>query len=633
MVDTPTILREGEAPSGFPSPPLPHAPDPAPLPERPARAPDVRLVGPMPGTSFEQQQWLAQRGAHFIQLTELLYCVLEQADGTRTLPEIAAAVTDATDWAVTEENVQQLIQAKLAPLGLMAGADGLAMSRDGAGSAGGASSALNVNMHMKMIGPRFLDPVTRVLQVLFAPALLIPLLVVVAVAHAWLYLTHMRSVVQGVLDVLYTPALALPVVALVLAAAVFHEFGHASALRYGGGQVRGMGVGFYLAYPAFYTDVTDSYRLGRGARVRTDLGGVYFHLLFAGALLALALISGQPYLLLCVVLIDTEVLRQFIPFVRLDGYWVLADLTGIPDFFSQMGPFLRSVLPGRAGAGSKLPDLKPVAKVTFAAFIVLTIPVLLAGLALLVLGVPALLGTTWDSLGAQIDGLGEALGQGSVVYTALGVLQILVLALPVLGTAYLLLSLSISAGRGLWGWSRPSARRRVAAALLTVAVPAVVAAIWAPQLVVLASGGPPGVQEYTVTQRTHVDGRVSYPQTPPVGGNHSPVWQNCGFYDTPIANENGVHSMEHGAVWITYQPDLRLSQVALLHDLARGQDYILVSPYPGLRAPVVASAWGRQIDLTGADDPRLTRFIEKYKQSAQAPERGGPCTGGRGDPK
>jgi hypothetical protein len=91
--------------------------------------------------------------------------------------------------------------------------------------------------------------------------------------------------------------------------------------------------------------------------------------------------------------------------------------------------------------------------------------------------------------------------------------------------------------------------------------------------------------------------------------------------------------MEHGAVWITYQPDLRLSQVALLHDLARGQDYILVSPYPGLRAPVVASAWGRQIDLTGADDPRLTRFIEKYKQSAQAPERGGPCTGGRGDPK
>jgi putative peptide zinc metalloprotease protein len=534
---------------------------------------------------------------------------------------------------VTEENVQQLIQAKLAPLGLMAGADGLAMSRDGAGSAGGASSALNVNMHMKMIGPRFLDPVTRVLQVLFAPALLIPLLVVVAVAHAWLYLTHMRSVVQGVLDVLYTPALALPVVALVLAAAVFHEFGHASALRYGGGQVRGMGVGFYLAYPAFYTDVTDSYRLGRGARVRTDLGGVYFHLLFAGALLALALISGQPYLLLCVVLIDTEVLRQFIPFVRLDGYWVLADLTGIPDFFSQMGPFLRSVLPGRAGAGSKLPDLKPVAKVTFAAFIVLTIPVLLAGLALLVLGVPALLGTTWDSLGAQIDGLGEALGQGSVVYTALGVLQILVLALPVLGTAYLLLSLSISAGRGLWGWSRPSARRRVAAALLTVAVPAVVAAIWAPQLVVLASGGPPGVQEYTVTQRTHVDGRVSYPQTPPVGGNHSPVWQNCGFYDTPIANENGVHSMEHGAVWITYQPDLRLSQVALLHDLARGQDYILVSPYPGLRAPVVASAWGRQIDLTGADDPRLTRFIEKYKQSAQAPERGGPCTGGRGDPK
>ena len=87
---------------------------------------------------------------------------------------------------------------------------------------------------------------------------------------------------------------------------------------------------------------------------------------------------------------------------------------------------------------------------------------------------------------------------------------------------------------------------------------------------------------------------VSYPQRPPVGGDHSPIWQNCGFYDDPIANENGVHSLEHGVVWITYRPDLSQDQVNALRRLARNERHILVSPFPGLPAPVVASAWGRQ---------------------------------------
>lgn len=90
---------------------------------------------------------------------------------------------------------------------------------------------------------------------------------------------------------------------------------------------------------------------------------------------------------------------------------------------------------------------------------------------------------------------------------------------------------------------------------------------------------PPGVQTFGTLSREHTDGPVNYPQTPPVGGAHSPVWQNCGFYDKPIANEHGVHSMEHGAVWITYQPNLPADQVAILKQIAQ-QPYILVSPYP-----------------------------------------------------
>src|ERR1051326_1285003 len=117
-------------------------------------------------------------------------------------------------------------------------------------------------------------------------------------------------------------------------------------LRYGGGRVRGMGL--YLMYPAFYTDVTDNYRLFRWARVRTDLGGFYFNVLFSLGLMGVYHATGQV-LLVAALLTDIDIVHQCLPFVRLDGYWALADLTGIPDFFSFMGAYVRSVVPGLGG--------------------------------------------------------------------------------------------------------------------------------------------------------------------------------------------------------------------------------------------------------------------------------------------
>jgi hypothetical protein len=113
-----------------------------------------------------------------------------------------------------------------------------------------------------------------------------------------------------------------------------------------------------------------------------------------------------------------------------------------------------------------------------------------------------------------------------------------------------------------------------------------------------ASTPPEGVQSFDITSREHVQGPVSYEQSVPVGGPHNPVWQNCGFYDSPVRNENAVHSMEHGAVWITYQPDLPSDQVDVLRNLAHDKSYVLISLYPDLPSPVVASAWGKQLQLT-----------------------------------
>lgn len=147
------------------------------------------------------------------------------------------------------------------------------------------------------------------------------------------------------------------------------------------------------------------------------------------------------------------------------------------------------------------------------------------------------------------------------------------------------------------------------------------------------AGRPPaGVQSFQVTKRNHVEGTLDYPQDPPVGGDHNPVWQNCGFYDSAIVKENGVHSLEHGALWITYSPDLPEEQLQALRDLAGSESFILATPYPGLRSAVVASAWARQLSLDSATDPKLEAFVRAFMVGPTTPEPGAPCTGGIGAP-
>ncbi len=134
------------------------------------------------------------------------------------------------------------------------------------------------------------------------------------------------------------------------------------------------------------------------------------------------------------------------------------------------------------------------------------------------------------------------------------------------------------------------------------------------------------VRSFEIASRRHVQGRVEYEHTPPVGGDHSSEWQRCGFYSDPIIPERGVHSMEHGAVWITYHPGLRGDDVSRLRRLTRGQDHVLVSRWSDdLPAPLVASAWGRQVSLRTPDDTELRQFIRDFAGGPQAPEQGVSC--------
>lgn len=136
------------------------------------------------------------------------------------------------------------------------------------------------------------------------------------------------------------------------------------------------------------------------------------------------------------------------------------------------------------------------------------------------------------------------------------------------------------------------------------------------------------VQQYDEESNVHVTSPVEYDVSPPVGGKHNPTWLNCGTYDTPVPTENAVHSLEHGAVWVTYDPDLPADDVQRLEDLMP-PTYAILSPYDGdMPGPVVASSWGRQIVLEGADDPALEQYLREYSGSTDVPEPGALCTSG-----
>ncbi len=144
-----------------------------------------------------------------------------------------------------------------------------------------------------------------------------------------------------------------------------------------------------------------------------------------------------------------------------------------------------------------------------------------------------------------------------------------------------------------------------------------------------------GVVQFPRPSRGH-DNSVTftveaYP-LPPAGGIHWDRWQNCGIYDEPVETGHAVHSMEHGAVWIAYQPDLSADQVAKLQERVEGQTYLLLSPYPGLQSPIALTAWSLQLTVDDAGDRRIDQFIKRYRLGTQTPEPGAVCDQGVGNP-
>jgi hypothetical protein len=145
-------------------------------------------------------------------------------------------------------------------------------------------------------------------------------------------------------------------------------------------------------------------------------------------------------------------------------------------------------------------------------------------------------------------------------------------------------------------------------------------------------GVPEGTEEVAVGDPQHVDGDLHAEGEVPAGGPHDAVWQNCGFYATEVRSENAVHSLEHGAVWITYEPGLADDQLDALTGFTGRNEKVLVSPVAGQGSPIIATAWANQLEIPDAGDARLAQFVNEFAGSFTAPEPGGLCTGGIGSP-
>ncbi|MDP9765190.1 DUF3105 domain-containing protein [Deinococcus enclensis] len=142
-----------------------------------------------------------------------------------------------------------------------------------------------------------------------------------------------------------------------------------------------------------------------------------------------------------------------------------------------------------------------------------------------------------------------------------------------------------------------------------------------------------GVQTFTYEGGDHREGPIEYAESPPAGGPHNPRWQNCGIYTGELHDEYAVHSLEHGAVWVTYTPAVSPADVRLLQEALDGRTHVLLSPRSEQDAPIVMTAWNAQLELQRADDPRVTRFIQVYEQGGTAPENGASCSGAYSETK
>lgn len=419
----------------------------------PTLADGTELVGEFKNSGYrEPPQLVSLPNRQLVRLPPLLFHVVKALHEHRhlagttdveiALDRVAAAVSREAGAQLTGEQIVYLVDRKLAPLGVTTYSDGSAPP------VVKANPFLGLKFKVAVIPESVSSLLGGMFAWLLSPFAIIAVVAALVLSEVWVFTS--QSVVDALRHSILNPVGILVVMGLGLLSVAFHEVGHAAACRYGGVKPGVMGFGIYVVWPAFYTDITESYRLSRGGRLRADLAGVYFNGVFIVALTLLYLQTGYEPLLVALLYVNLEILQQLLPTMRFDGYYIMSDLAGIPDLFKYIKPILSRTLLRRP-PDALLRDLKRWPQV-FVAFWVLTVfPVMIVQLVLIALRVPDLLSLAWWKVRHMFE---DAMAGGDPLIMVTAVLQTLLILLPILG----LLLITYSLGRGLVRWAIGRAR-------------------------------------------------------------------------------------------------------------------------------------------------------------------------------
>ena len=436
----------------------------------PTRAPGLELLGPLRDSGYTETRCVVRRGdGQMIQVTSLLYSLLEAVDGRRDLAELADELSRRHGKDVAPEHVAFLLHDKLAPLGLLCDADGAPPPTQK------PIPLLALRWKVVVTDPERTRRLTAPFAALFRRSIVVPVLLAFAVTTWWVLFRH--GLASGMRQAFDSPGLLLGAFALILVSAGWHEFGHAAACRAAGATPGAMGAGLYMVWPAFYTDVDDSRRLSRGGRLVVDLGGLYFNALAAVAFTAVWLVVRMDALLLVVAAQLLLMVRQLAPVIRADGYHILSDLVGVPDLFQHIKPTLAGMLPTRWGRPQ---PLRPVARWVVRAWVLLVVPLLLWLFVLGVLLLPRLVATAWVGVSEHGGDMLSRTADGDLVGALAALLKTASLVVPVAATTYMLTRVVRRSVRRVWSSTEGRPVARAATSLAAAVLALFLLAAWWP---------------------------------------------------------------------------------------------------------------------------------------------------------
>jgi putative peptide zinc metalloprotease protein len=430
----------------------------------PRLADGTELLGEFKNSGMTEPPSLVRRAdGQVVQLSRLVYLVASLLDGSRGPDVIAAKASAELGRTLTAEQVGYLLTAKLGPLGIAAGAGAPAALPT-------AQPLLALRARATLLPAAAADAAGAFLRPLFSWPVIVAVIGGVVALDYWII--SVRGLVAGLQQLLNDPVDLLLVAGLTVASALFHECGHAAGCRRGGATPGRIGVGIYLVWPAFFTNVTDSYRLSRAGRLRTDLGGVYFNLIFILGLAGVYAATNAKILLLVIAVTHLEMLEQMLPFVRFDGYFILSDLVGVTDLFARIAPVLRGSLLRRRG-DARVATLRRPARIMITAWVLIVVPLLTLTLGYLLLFLPSANRALWHSA-MQAGHLATAALTGhhyaASAADTLGAALALVSIAGMLYIAVGLLRRAVSLG-ARWSAGRPGRRLLAVAAGIACAGP------------------------------------------------------------------------------------------------------------------------------------------------------------------